>query len=489
MKRYLIRTAIFCHRWLGLALCLLFTLWFASGIVMMYWGFPEIGAEERLRRAESLKPDAIRISPEAAYDRLRQAQPPDAARLTMLDSRPVYRFRIGGSEAMVYADTGEPLLSVHADMPARIAAAWRGRPPSRARFEGVLNDADQWTVSGEYSALRPLLKYSWPDGDQVYVSALTGEVVQHTTRASRLASYFGAIPHWLYWTPLRKNGRLWNRVVLWSSGAGTLVSLLGLLVGVWVYSQGKSVPYQGQKRWHVILGLAFGALAATWVFSGFLSMEPFQALLGSQEGAFNADAALRGGALDLKVFAPKPPREALEQAGSHVKELEFALFGGEPHYLARASAHDSVIVPVRGNPASQFDSARILQLVAQASQPASVAETRVVTEYDAYYLDRHRQHPLPALFVRLSDEHRSMFYIDPKTAQIVEAYDDRSRWNRWLYHGLHSWNLPWLYRNRPAWDIMVMVFLLGGTSLSVTAVIIGIQLMRRKARLNRVPAL
>jgi len=47
---------------------------------------------------------------------------------------------------------------------------------------------------------------------------------------------------------------------------------------------------------------------------------------------------------------------------------------------------------------------------------------------------------------------------------------------------LHSWNLPWLYRNRPAWDIAVMLFLLGGLLLSVTAVILGFQLLRRIAR-------
>jgi len=40
--------------------------------------------------------------------------------------------------------------------------------------------------------------FSWPDGEQVYVSARNGEVVQHTTRETRLAAYIGAIPHWLY---------------------------------------------------------------------------------------------------------------------------------------------------------------------------------------------------------------------------------------------------------------------------------------------------
>ena len=42
------RSLIFVHRWIGVALSLLFLLWFASGIVMMYWSFPEVTAEQRL---------------------------------------------------------------------------------------------------------------------------------------------------------------------------------------------------------------------------------------------------------------------------------------------------------------------------------------------------------------------------------------------------------------------------------------------------------
>jgi hypothetical protein len=74
------------------------------------------------------------------------------------------------------------------------------------------------------------------------------------------------------------------------------------------------------------------------------------------------------------------------------------------------------------------------------------------------------------------------YYVDVRTARIVAAYSARSRWNRWLYHGLHSFDLPWLYRYRPAWDIFVLVLLLGGATLSVTAVTIGWQLLGNKLR-------
>jgi hypothetical protein len=329
-----------------------------------------------------------------------------------------------------------------------------------------------------------LLKYSWPSGDAVYVSTRTAEVVQHTTRTSRLAAYFGAIPHWLYWTPLRQNAQTWNRVVVWASGIGACVSFLGLIVGVWIYSIGKRIPYRGRKRWHMIFGLAFGALACTWAFSGLLSMEPFPWFSFNAETVSKVEDYLRGGVLDLNAF--DAPASALERAGRNVKELEFALFGDEPYYIAHESTGASRTIPVHGSPVDAFDHARILALVSGAIQPGRIAEARVVTEYDAYYLDRYRRHPLPALFVRLDDARGSMFYIDPKTAHIVEAYDHRGRWNRWLYHGLHSWNLPWLYRNRPAWDIMVIALLAGGTALSVTAVILGLQLLGRKLRIHRV---
>ena len=73
-----------------------------------------------------------------------------------------------------------------------------------------------------------------------------------------------------------------------------------------------------------------------------------------------------------------------------------------------------------------------------------------------------------------------MYYIDLRTAHLVEAYDNASRWNRWLYHGWHSFNLPWLYRYRPAWDALVLVLLAGGSALCYTGVVIGWRLLVRK---------
>ena len=508
--------AILIHRWMGVAFCVLFLVWFASGIVMMYWGYPEVNGTERLARSEALDASRIQISPEEAYRHLELSGAPDRVRINMLDGRPVYRFQYEPDQFMAYADTGEPVYGIEAEQALRIAAAWTGQPPSAAEFRGLLDEADQWTLSG-FVALRPLFQYAWPDGEVAYVSQPTGEVVQHTTRESRIWAYFGAIPHWLYFAPLRKNQPLWYDIVVWSSGIGTVMTIFGIVVGIWLYSPSKrrfrypegkagqqdassklrpklwravispegrsSIPYSGQKRWHTMLGLVFGLFACTWAFSGMLSMGPFDWLGGrGSRGSVDVRKALRGAEWRPEAFSAESPREALARVSPslEVKEAELAFFAGEPVYLAREAPQRSLIIPALGSPTEQLDAERVRKVIAEGVQPHTLAEVRIVREYEAYYIDRNYELPLPALFARLDDSESSIYYVDLRTGRLAQSYGTGGRWNRWLYHGLHSFDLPWLYRYRPAWDVTVLFLMLGGTGLCVTSVVIAWRRLRRK---------
>jgi hypothetical protein len=216
-----------------------------------------------------------------------------------------------------------------------------------------------------------------------------------------------------------------------------------------------------------------------------LSMDPFPKL---QEGAVDGPDARLAAALretpPLEGFAAKPPQEALAEAeasfGSAVKELELTSCAGEPAYLAAFAPNQTRVIPVRGRPAAEFDRDQIITALQKAARPFALTRVRLVTEYEAYYLDRNNQLPLPVIFVQLNDPARSMYYVDPKTARIVQGYNSNSRWNRWFYHGLHSLNLPWLYKHRPAWDIAVILLLVGGASLSVTALLLAWNVLWRK---------
>jgi len=483
------KIAIFCHRWMGVVFCLLFAWWFISGIFMMYCDYPSVEASDRLAHAQPIDAARVQLSPEEAWASLRMNRPPDEVKLAMFDGRPAYWFRLGQPRAWVYADNGQTQTEFPDDINLRTAARWAGQPASAAGIERMKTE-DQWTVGGVYQAYEPLIKYSWPDGQQVYISEALGDVVQYTTRASRLGAYLGPVPHWLYFTPLRRNPRLWSRIVIWASGIATVAALLGLIAGLTMVSPSKryrmegeptSIPFAGPKRLHMILGLFFGIIACTWAFSGMLSMDPFP--IRPVASPSRIPEALAPAAFEFGPFEAKPPRQALADAsGLKVRQLEFTTFAGAPAYIATDDAGHSRVIPVRGAASEEFDRARLVEVVTRVTPPKGVVEARFLTEYDAYYLDRGHELPLPVLRVVLNDPQKTRFYIDPKTARIVGEYVSGSWVERWLYHGLHSINLPWLYNHRPAWDIVVLILMLGGASLSVTAVIIGFQLVRQKLR-------
>jgi hypothetical protein len=487
------RALVFLHRWMGVPFCLLFLMWFASGIAMMYWKYPMVSADDRLAHAALLDGSKIHLTAAEAYARLGPGLPPPSqARLSMLDGRPVYKFGTGADQLIVYADNGQEQTVFAPPMTRRIASGWSEQSATAAKEQDNVPQ-DQWTVSEEFAELRPLRKYTWAKGQQVYVSTVTGDVVQYTTRKLRLGAYLGPIPHWLYFTPLRKHGQQWSAVVIWVSGLATVVALLGIVVGLSMYSPSKRsssagfashLPYVGWKHWHAILGLIFGILACTWAFSGMLSMDPFPRWQGERLNATaeRLSQALRGGPISLAAFGAKSPEQVSAEAGVGIKELELTSFAGESVYLALAGPGKTRVVPLHGEAAAGFDRERIITTVEKAALPSSVSEIRAVNDYEAYYLDRRHRLPLPVILLELNDAENSAYYIDPNTARIVQSYTAASRRNRWFYHGLHSIDFPALYKYRPAWDLVVLTLMLGGTSLCITSVMLAWKVLRRNLR-------
>jgi hypothetical protein len=51
---------------------------------------------------------------------------------------------------------------------------------------------------------------------------------------------------------------------------------------------------------------------------------------------------------------------------------------------------------------------------------------------------------------------------------VVRKEERLTRLNRWLYHGFHSFDFPFLYYRRPLWDIVVIGLSIGGLVLSIS---------------------
>jgi hypothetical protein len=472
------RPLVLAHRYLGLALGPLFFMWFVSGIAMIFaGGMPSLTPEARLDRMPRLDWSRIRLSPAqaAAQAGIPGIHDVGSARMLTILGRPAFRFG-GRPPAIVFADTGDVLGKIDEAAALAIAAAFTGGPSSALHHLGVLRTADQWTIAQRGET--PLHKIGVDDAarTELYVSEPLAEVVMRTTRASRSLAWVAAIPHWLYFAPLRLHDRLWTRVVLWTSGLGAVAALLGLALALVQYR----VRYAGLMRWHYVSGVLFGVFALTWVFSGLLSMQPGD-WASSRSGALDIPDSLSGGPLDLAQFGGVDAAawNGLG-AGRGVKEVELRRLQGEPYYVARGVGGPTLVAaaPFRVRP-EPFSIASIVERTRRGYPGVGIAESGVLSAYDAYYYDRTGAAPLPVLRVKFDDPDRTWVYIDPRFSEMVALFTRRGRVERWLYHGLHSLDFSFWYYHRPLWETGVIALCAGGALLSAIGMIIGVRRLRR----------
>lgn len=483
------------HRWLGIALCLLMAMWFFSGIVMMYVGYPKLTPAERLAHLPDLAlPEGCCLAPEQAARLAGHAgrRPPEL-RLAIVADRPYWLVSgEGHAAASVDAVTGE--VPPHFGAAHALRAAARFAPDALPRLLETL-EQDIFTVSRALDPHRPLHLVALDDaaGTELYVSSRTGEVVRDSTRSERAWNWAGSILHWFY--PLKGEwlGEWRRDAIVYTSLAGTVLALAGLWVGVlrWRvkgrYKGGSKSPYrEGWMRWHHIAGLVFGLVTLTWAFSGLLSMNPWKVF---DAGGPRPDmAALAGTGLGKASFA-LAPREAIARAGFPVRELSVRLFDGRAYYVLHGADGTSRLLEAGDA------GARPVPLLAEAAI-AAVAHRLLpghrpvrierLDRHDNYYYARrphtmtgHFERKLPVWRVAYDDPGNTWIHLDPRTGAVVGRLDDRGRVKRWLFAFLHSFDAWGWPAQRPAWDLALIVLGAGGLAVSVTGVVIG---WRRLAR-------
>lgn len=457
------KSLIIIHRYLGISLCLLFLMWFVSGIAMIYArALPSLTAESRLAHLPTLNPAQIRLTPAEALSKAEYPAPPTSATLLTILNRPAYRF---GGFASVFADTGE-LLTMNAERAAEAARLFMNA--SEVRAAGTLTEVDQWTL-GERRFL-PLHKFTVDDAarTELYVSELTGEVVLLSTRGSRALAWIAAIPHWMYFKPLRTKPRAWRQVVLWTSGVATVSVLLGLILGIIQYRRNRPhIPYSGWMRWHYITGVVFGIFTLTWVFSGFLSMEPWY---WASDGGIGAGIteSFQGGELRLDRFPVAMPETA------NAKEVEFLGIQGDPYYRIETGTSGPLLVSANSLQVRNelFSTDSLLNRIAAVNPEVKILESKLLEDYDSYYYSFGRKAPLPVLRVKFDDPDSTWLYVDPRMSQIVGRAHRRERLQRWIYRGFHSLDFSFWYYKRPLWDIGMILLSIGGVVLSLIGVVI-----------------
>jgi uncharacterized iron-regulated membrane protein len=490
MRRYI----YLLHRWTGIVMCVLLALWFVSGVVMLFVGYPKLTPWERLAGLPPLPQAGCCIAPEQALEKT--AAPAGVQRLTLtsIAGRPHYLLLEGdGRYTPVDAISGS--LPGRADEGAALAAARSFKPGAGARYLGLVEE-DRWTHSRALNPHRPLHIVDLGDeaSTRVYVSSSTGQVVLDAPRAERYWNFVGAWLHWMYMIKQHNTDPVWTWTLIGLSAVGVLSALSGLLNGVWRwrfsgrYKSGQRTPYrEAYMRWHHILGLVFGLVLCTWIFSGLMSMNPFS-ILGAKGAPPDAVAMQGGSPASLRL--PQTVQQVLTRLRTESftpRELEWRVLNGHPFILARDGLNDTRIVDATGDVLRVLTSWPLTQLedAARRLLPYQVDAFDLLTSYDAQYFAREQasmyganERRLPALRAVFSDPESTWVYLDASTGQIELSADKTQRLGRWLFNFLHSWDIPVFLT--PAWprEAVIIALSLGGFLLSMTAAVIALRRVR-----------
>lgn len=485
-KNPLWRWLVVGHRWLGIGTCVLFVMWFASGLVMMYVGYPELTTAERLALSQPIEWKRVAVTPDDAMRRAAIAEFPRGLRLVMRDGEPVYRVSPTGQAASTMsAVDGRVIGDIAATDALRIVR--RASPGSSAATVKTFHH-DQWSVAGTFHAHRPLHLVALNDarGTELYVSSKTGEIVLDSTRRERGWNWVGAVVHWLYFRDLRAHQAVWSQVVMWASGVGIVVALTGLWLGIDRLRIRRSAtkqsitPFRGWMAWHHLAGLIGGVFLLTWIFSGWMSMGPPV----PWEKPFDAHRMSRG----VSAYAGHPGADfpatsatlrTLDSRGA--REASFVWAQGRAQIvLLDDTATSQVLDATTGAPRSPSE-ASLVSAASSLIDDARLVATRKLEREDAYWYSRHgdREIVLPVLRFEFDDDDRTWVHVDPRTGKVVGWLRHSDRVHRWLFNALHSFDFRWLISARPVWDLLLWTLSLAGLVISVSGVLIGWRRLRR----------
>lgn len=468
------------HRWLGIFACLLFAIWFASGLVMSYVGYPEAQPARRYRALQPIDWSAVRLDPDGLLAYLNLQRFPRELRLEMLLGEPVYRvIDWDGTRSTVSAHSGERAGAVEPEQAVTIAQAY-------ANAHGSLQatiQRDQWTVPGGFNALRPLHRIAMSDAasTEVYVSARTGEVALATTRKQRLWNWLGSVPHWIYFTPLRANQPRWRQVILWTSGPAILVAVSGIWIGILQLrisrrrAHEQLSPYHGWKSWYHWSGIIGGVFLLTWIVSGWLSVDPNGWLSG---GSPNADALLRYSGHDGARF--EADLSTLTDESAHT--ARFFHVDGTPIAALVTMDGSERLLDARLGERVTLEDRRLIHAARRLMPEQQLSAQERIESYDSYWYAHHSSPPLPVLRVAFDDAQHTWFYIDPANGQVLDLLDDGGRRNRWWFNALQRLDFSRLMQNRVLWYSLVWMLSLAGLVICASGIVIGWRRLRRKLR-------
>lgn len=460
---------VLVHRWLGIAFCPLFAMWFATGIVMHFVPFPSLTETERFAGLASVEKTRVAISP---LDAVRSSGLDDAERVRLIQrgDGPVYVISGPSRLRAIQASDGTDASIRSPDIALAAAvdhARRRGLDVSH-RPTVELADYDQWTVPNSFDRYRPLFRAGLGDaaGTEAYVSSVTGEVVLYTTRSERWWNCIGGVVHWIYPTVLRSNWSRWDKVVWTLSLLALIAAALGAVLGIARVRRRMGLdvsPYRGWHALHHFIGLISMVFVLTWIFSGWLSMD--HGRLFSDGRLSKAEAAAIATRLAWYELAE------VEMPFADAKEIEWFGFDRQLYRRERTDVDKQTLVRLTGSGSMlrrEFLEAREINDLVQRLSP-KCAESLAVAATDDY----PTRPSMPGAPVYRAICGDVWFQVDGASGAVLERLDSSRRAYRWLYSALHTADIPRLLPYTHLRTALIVSFCSLGLVFSMTGVVIG----------------
>lgn len=472
------------HKVTGSLLSLLFLVWFVSGIVMIFDGFPHASRKDRF---DYLKPFSEK--------QMQQLAAPNKAwkgkvTLELCEGEPVYRVYKSRKSQTVYNARTLVQLPTFTEMHARQIATNFLKSPVKELV--VQNELDQWIPWSYYQPLLPVYKCYMNDIKHtvLYVSRQTGEIIQQTDRRARWSARVGAIPHWLYFKKLRLQKGLWVNVVIFLSAVGIVACVSGIVVGFIRKKNDKGItPYKkAAYKWHHITGYIFGVFVFTFILSGFFSVAHVPDWMVGVKNEKPVSIKWNQ-KLDLSaqpVVLPLEIWDALETK-ENVRRIEWKNLQGQPGFYVYYNHYQVPEVYVLKAGVVQkkaFYTVPEIEALAGAHIPHTDFEVQVQEGYDNYYTGSAMYYlPETAYKIQVNDAPQTWIYLNPISGDEVKRYTKNTRLRRWLYQGLHKFNFQFL-KAEADWfrKLLLVVLSLGGIAVSATGVWLSKVWLRRTIR-------
>jgi hypothetical protein len=470
------------HRWVGVALCFVFFVWFATGAVLHFIDFPALSDNDRYASADTIDGTKLTVSPS---DVLKLFPATEDLRLISVAGHPTYVVTSPGNGLVALSgDSGLPVGLIAGPTAKLVAEQFAGAPATSV--DGPIA-YDQWIVHQRFDPYRPLFRVRISDDAKtdLYVSARTGEVVQRTRGNGRAWNWFGAVTHWIYFTPLRRSWSAWNQTVWWFSLVALLTTVAGTWLGVERLIANRAAgrrglsPFRRWMRWHHVIGLFTAVIVLGWMLSGWLSMDHGRFFSTGRVSEAEADR-MRG--VPWSAIADRATLSAIQTAFPS-KEIDFEAVQGHAFVLSRGRTNRLLWLQSPGSQARiGTDRLNDTQALAALGQvwPTNAIRPAPKDGTDALYRLAESVPPDAFSADLILGSGPIRVYVDRYTGRVLTVMDDSRRAYAWIYYALHTLNFPMLLR-MPLMRTALILILLGiGLGFSATGIVLGVTRLRRE---------